>query len=528
MMQFCWIGVISLLISGQTEGAMKDIDTTGPENTYVLPGEEAILTCKTKYKFASCLFFHIASTNGYSLSPEITGYEDRTILFEDGQDPEKKTCGIRITKVKEEQNGVWRCDITANVDGEPKKGQGFANITVIRAPKTLTMEVNGVANGELKVNYPRDQNEQVKCTAMGGRPAPKFEWFLGGKLIEGVDQTLSQSTVVHSDGTTDYSQTISFRATQNHNGKTISCVAVQRGYSDQDKEQGLNSITKTMDVSFKPVTPQKQFTFYGMEVGQQGTIKVNFQSHPKPDNVEWHMHDQQDLPIIAPAESADSRYSALEIRDGPSEGYFTAELVINEIQQRDAETSNRLIVRNALGETEYPFTIGIGSPQPVVDAEGSGTVTIIVIVLIIIIAIIVTFIIARRQGLLCFGDPPTSQEDTEKAVEKEGIEGIDSETGKHDTETDGDGKQSLTSKVTNMMTAMKNTVGGKKEKYSDVNEDKQQDQDEGREEPEENKEEHIVYANLDKSAMSEGTRPVANVENEKMEYAEIIPQAPKE
>jgi hypothetical protein len=75
---------------------------------------------------------------------------------------------------------------------------------------------------------------------------------------------------------------------------------------------------------------------------------------------------------------------------------------------------------------------------------------------------------------------------------------------------------------------MKNTVGGKKEKYSDVNEDKQQDQDEGRQEGEDNKEENIVYANLDKSAMSEGTRPVAKVENEKMEYAEIIPQAPKE
>jgi len=34
-----------------------------------------------------------------------------------------------------------------------------------------------------------------------------------------------------------------------------------------------------------------------------------------------------------------------------------------------------------------------------------------------------------------------------------------------------------------------------------------------------------VYADLDKSAMSEGTRPSVTVENEMTEYAEIKPQA---
>jgi len=41
----------------------------------------------------------------------------------------------------------------------------------------------------------------------------------------------------------------------------------------------------------------------------------------------------------------------------------------------------------------------------------------------------------------------------------------------------------------------------------------------------EKKDDSIVYADLDKSAMSEGKRPSVSVENEKSEYAEIAPQA---
>jgi len=47
---------------------------------------------------------------------------------------------------------------------------------------------------------------------------------------------------------------------------------------------------------------------------------------------------------------------------------------------------------------------------------------------------------------------------------------------------------------------------------------------EGEDEEGEKKDDTIVYADLDKSAMSEGTRPSVTVENELSEYAEIKPQ----
>jgi hypothetical protein len=51
--------------------------------------------------------------------------------------------------------------------------------------------------------------------------------------------------------------------------------------------------------------------------------------------------------------------------------------------------------------------------------------------------------------------------------------------------------------------------------------DKKESDDDSVERP---KDDSIVYADLDKSAMSEGMRPNVLIENEKSEYADITPQ----
>jgi len=78
------------------------------------------------------------------------------------------------------------------------------------------------------------------------------------------------------------------------------------------------------------------------------------------------------------------------------------------------------------------------------------------------------------------------------------------------------------------LTAMKKSVNGKKsEKYAETESEVklQESEEEKKEEGEgaEKKDDSIVYADLDKSAMSEGKRPSVSVENEKSEYAEISP-----
>lgn len=87
-------------------------------------------------------------------------------------------------------------------------------------------------------------------------------------------------------------------------------------------------------------------------------------------------------------------------------------------------------------------------------------------------------------------------------------------------------KKSVTARFSGILSAMKKTVS-KKEKYAETESELQESEEkkDGAEDAAEKKDDSIVYADLDKSAMSEGKRPSITVENEKSEYAEISPQA---
>lgn len=81
--------------------------------------------------------------------------------------------------------------------------------------------------------------------------------------------------------------------------------------------------------------------------------------------------------------------------------------------------------------------------------------------------------------------------------------------------------------MTRIFSAVKSRVGGRREKYSEGGESEVKlplQDNEGKEngvETDERKDDSIVYADLDKSAMSEGSSVA--VENEKTTYAEIKP-----
>lgn len=77
-------------------------------------------------------------------------------------------------------------------------------------------------------------------------------------------------------------------------------------------------------------------------------------------------------------------------------------------------------------------------------------------------------------------------------------------------------------RVTSLLSAMKKTVGGPKKAPNPAEAEELNQEEEKAETAEAEKKDDIVYADLDKSAMSEGNATLS-VENEKTEYAEIKP-----
>lgn len=475
-------------------------------------------------------------------------HDEGRIAFH-GED-ETKDCAVKITNVKEKDNGAWKCTLTVCESGVCKTGEGSAHVTVVKAPSKVFFKDQ--EESTIVLTYPADKNKKVECVAEGGRPAASFSWMLGDEELKG--EVVDVDPVVAEDGTSTQGQVLTYETKPEDNGKTLSCIVNHPGYGEDALIAKANTQDLSLDVKFPPIANNDVQEFYGLKIGEAETVRINFKSHPAPTEVHWEMYDG--TKISGASESLDQRFKADDLVPGPSDGLFTAQLTITKVTEEDAASENKLIVTNSEGTTTYTYSLGLGEKPPtapaVSDTEGvpspkeagSGTLVIIIILAFIVIVATVAVVIAKSRGMLCFAAPTNPEEDTEKAVEKD--EGSDTESAEHNvgekdendaakdeegpltTPVKGPSKKTVSARVTSLFSAMKKTVGSNKEKYAEnESEVKLQENEEKKEVEEgenEKKDESIVYADLDKSAMSQGTIPTVTVENETTEYAEIKPQ----
>jgi len=499
---------------------------SGLESVEVREGEEARLTCSTSS--ADIVFCQFEDPSGKSfIMKENLPYEDGRLTYH-GEDP-TKDCGIRIANVRESDNGKWTCTLTVLVNGQGQGVKDEASVIVSRPPADIHLEVDGEVKTSEIIKFSESKSRKVSCVTTGARPAVKFSWMLGEDPYQGKVMDLPEE--VNQDGSMRQVQQLEYEAEPSHNGKKLVCIVAHSGFSQEDISQQRNSAGLLLDVQFQPVAADHPQTFYNLKTGESKVILMSFRAHPRPTEVLWQLGDN--LEVLEGGESDDKNFRAEVLQEGPNDGMFTAKLVINDVTEKIAGSGMNLVVANELGRTFYPFKLSLGE-KPAAGA-GTGPVIAIVVVAIIIIVVIVVTVIARSQGMLCFADPPKTDEEKEKTVEKE--EGSETESAKGEETKEAkdeasveDGelrnnntKKSVTERMTSLLSAMKKSVGGRREKYSEGGESELQD-NEGKEngiETDERKDDSIVYADLDKSAMSGGSSVA--VENEKTTYAEIKP-----
>jgi len=527
--------LLAVIIQAQCE-----VSVSGLESVEVREGEEARLTCSTSS--ADIVFCQFEDPSGKSfIMKENLPYEGGRLTYH-GEDP-TKDCGIRIANVRESDNGKWTCTLTVLVAGQGVGVKDEASVIVSRPPADIHLEVEGQVKTSEIIKFSESKSRKVSCVTTGARPAVKFSWMLGEEPYKGKVMDLPEE--VNQDGSMRQVQQVDYEAEPSHNGKKLVCIVAHSGFSQEDISQQRNSAGLLLDVQFQPVAADHPQTFYNLKTGESKEVLMSFRAHPRPTEVLWQLGDN--LEVLEGSESDDKNFRAEVLQDGPNDGMFTAKLFINDVTEKIAGSAMNLVVANELGRTFYPFKLSLGekpAAAPAVSGSdgsvtssgaGTGPVIAIVVVAIIIIVVIVVTVIARSQGMLCFADPPKTDDEKEKTVEKEegseteSAKGEDSKEAKDEASVE-DGelrnnntKKSVTERMTSLLSAVKKSVGGRREKYSEGGESELQD-NEGKEngiETDERKDDSIVYADLDKSAMSGGSSVA--VENEKTTYAEIKP-----
>ncbi|EFN79565.1 Fasciclin-3 [Harpegnathos saltator] len=350
--------------------------------------------CRAPREIRVCRVEIPGEGNAILLSPGQPA-EDGIEYYGDGFD--KGQCGVKIAKVKETHDGLFKCSV-ATTDSRQEITASL-NIIVARAPTDINLVVKDFHTGG--TSFVKGQKIIVSCKAPFGRPAANISIYLDNDLLEEDKSMLyneyrnhmQQTDVKNVTRTLDWSD----------NGKMIRCVANHIAL-----EKPLET-SMLLNVEFPP-QPQSTFERFGYVIGRRGTVNITVYANPKP-NFTWRIGNMEILEGHADETNRLQTSTAFDIGNGG----WSLILSINDVQKSDTEKEYTLEARNNLGSNVYHVVLSTSSEPAGFDLDAGSIIGIVVGVMVLVL-IIFLVIFARATGRWCFAARRRGDEETADGV----------------------------------------------------------------------------------------------------------------
>ncbi|KAK9299220.1 hypothetical protein QLX08_007725 [Tetragonisca angustula] len=317
-----------------------------------------------------------------------------------GEGTEAGQCGVRIAKIKESHDGVFKCTLTTT----DSRAEAQASMTIIVAKPPNNPELHTSPGSDGRNIYRKGEKLEVSCSAPAGRPAANVSLFLDDEPIGNEERpTIYDSNV---DDNSLAVQNASRILDWTDNGKVLRCVASHIAL-DRPKET-----TMQLQVYYPP-QPQPTIERFGYVIGRQGVVNVTVYANPRPRFL-WRVNSE----VINEGRPDESNRLETSTATDLGRGAWSVILTIDSVQKSDTEKEYVLEARNGEGAYEYRIILSTATEPAGVDLD-AGSIIGIVVGALVLLLIVFILIFARATGRWCFAGNTTSrnlgESDTESA-----------------------------------------------------------------------------------------------------------------
>ena len=187
-------------------------------------GEEVELKCKANSGKVGCSF---TSPLGKSFIMNNKHASDERGRIQAVDTRNHSDCAMKITEIKQSDNGNWRCNVTCtNCDkGKYDVGVNFVNVIVVVPVAEVYLTVNNKRiTNSIEMDLEKTKETSIKCIAAGANPRPKFEWFLNDTELNSA--VASKENV--EDGKVNYISTLTYKGNSTDFVKELKCSVSQK------------------------------------------------------------------------------------------------------------------------------------------------------------------------------------------------------------------------------------------------------------------------------------------------------------
>ena len=196
-------------------------------------GEAVQLSCSAESGKVGCSFTSPLGKSFIMNSPQAAD-EGGRIQAVDTQN--SSHCAMKITEIKQSDNGNWRCNVTCTKcdKGKYDVGVNFINVIVVVPVAEVYLTVNNKRiTDSIEMNLEKTKETSIKCIAAGANPRPDFTWFLNDMELKSA--VPSKENV--EDGKVNYISTLTYEGDSKDFAKDLKCKVSQE-HQDNGRLEG--------------------------------------------------------------------------------------------------------------------------------------------------------------------------------------------------------------------------------------------------------------------------------------------------
>ena len=208
-------------------------------------GEAVHLSCSAESGKVGCSFMSPRGKAFIMNSPQAADEGGRI------QAVKKKpsNCTMKITEIRQSDNGNWQCNVTCNKcdNGKYDVGTNVIRVIVAIPPAEVYLTMNDERITD-SIEISTTETKDIKCIAAGANPKPEFNWYLSEELVN--KSLCSSRNDSVEDGRINYMSIYPYKANSKDFGKLLKCNVSHKGYINTGTQDEKNAVEAKLSLRY--------------------------------------------------------------------------------------------------------------------------------------------------------------------------------------------------------------------------------------------------------------------------------------
>ena len=158
-------------------------------------------------------------------------------------------CTMKITEIRQSDNGNWQCNVTCNKcdNGKYDVGTNVIRVIVAIPPAEVYLTMNDERITD-SIEISTTETKDIKCIAAGANPKPEFNWYLSEELVN--KSLCSSRNDSVEDGRINYMSIYPYKANSKDFGKLLKCNVSHKGYINTGTQDEKNAVEAKLSLRY--------------------------------------------------------------------------------------------------------------------------------------------------------------------------------------------------------------------------------------------------------------------------------------